>query len=196
VAGTPGSGRHPRLAAAGLAGEVGPAAGDSAPAGPRDIVCAYGRADRAAVAQQRADRVPCLVIEPKPEITALLDEHGVPHLAADPAEESVLRRAGVERAAGLLCAVDSDAVNVYITLTARPMNPKLTIVARASNPESVDKLHRAGADQVVSPTTSAAAGWRCSPGTRRSSASWTWSASPRDGGWRRPRSAKVPGWTA
>jgi voltage-gated potassium channel Kch len=115
------------------------------------IVCAYGRVGRAAVAQLRADRVPCLVIEPMPELAALLGEHGVPHLAADPAEEAMLRRAGVERAAGLLCAVDSDAVNVYITLTARPMNPKLTIVARASNPESVDKLHRAGADQVVSP---------------------------------------------
>jgi voltage-gated potassium channel len=115
------------------------------------IVCAYGRVGRAAVAQLRADQVPCLVIEPKPELAALLGEHGVPHLAADPAEEAVLRRAGVERAAGLLCAVDSDAVNVYITLTARQMNPTLTIVARASNPESVDKLHRAGADQVVSP---------------------------------------------
>ena len=114
------------------------------------IVCAYGRVGRAAVAQLRADGVPCLVVEPKPELAALLGEHDVPHLAADPAEEAVLRRAGVERAAGLLCAVDSDAVNSYITLTARPMNPKLTI-ARASNPESVDKLHRAGADQVVSP---------------------------------------------
>jgi voltage-gated potassium channel len=115
------------------------------------IVCAYGRVGRAAVAQLRGDGVPCLVIEAKPELAALLDEHDVPHLTADPTQEAVLRRAGVEQASGLLCAVDSDAINVYITLTARAMNPQLTIVARASDPESADKLRRAGADQVVSP---------------------------------------------
>ena len=115
------------------------------------IVCAYGRVGRAAVAQLRGDGVPCLVVEPKPELAALLEEHGVLHLAGDPTQETVLRRAGVEQARGLLCAVDSDAINVYITLTAREMNPQLTIVARASDPESADKLRRAGADHVVSP---------------------------------------------
>jgi voltage-gated potassium channel len=64
------------------------------------VVCAFGGVGLAAVAQLRADRVPCLVIEPKPEL-ALVGEHSVPHLAADPAEETVLRRADVERAAGL-----------------------------------------------------------------------------------------------
>jgi voltage-gated potassium channel Kch len=47
--------------------------------------------------------------------------------------------------------VDSDAANVYITLTARALIPKLVIVARASDPASVDTLGRAGADRVVSP---------------------------------------------
>jgi len=47
--------------------------------------------------------------------------------------------------------VDSDAANVYITLTARALNPKLVIVARASDPASVDTMVRAGADRVVSP---------------------------------------------
>lgn len=117
------------------------APGKLATAGPQWLSC--------------ADRVPCLVIDPKPELAALLDEHDVPHLATDPAEEAVLRRAGVERAAGLLCAVDSDAVNAHPALTACSMNPKLTIVACASNPESVDKVHRLGADQV-SPTISEA----------------------------------------
>jgi voltage-gated potassium channel len=115
------------------------------------IVCAYGRVGRAAVAQLRGDGVPCLVVEAKPELASLLEEHDVPHLTADPTQEAVLRRAGVDQASGLLCAVDSDAINVYITLTARAMNPRLTIVARASDPESADKLRRAGADHVVSP---------------------------------------------
>jgi voltage-gated potassium channel len=47
--------------------------------------------------------------------------------------------------------VDSDAVNVYITITARALNPDLTIVARAARPESASTLTRAGADRVVSP---------------------------------------------
>ena len=62
---------------------------------------------------------------------------------------------GAQRASSrlqaLICAVDSDAANVYITLTARALNPKLVIVARASDPTSVDTLVRAGADRVVSP---------------------------------------------
>jgi voltage-gated potassium channel len=115
------------------------------------VVCAYGRVGRAAVAELRAEGVPVLVVEPKPELAELLEEHGVPHLPADPTEEIALQQAGIQRARGLLCAMDSDAANVFITLTARALNPALTIVARAANPASVDKLLRAGADHVVSP---------------------------------------------
>jgi voltage-gated potassium channel len=115
------------------------------------VVCAYGRVGRAAVAELRTEGVPVLVVEPKPELAELLEEHGVPHLPADPTEETALQQAGIQRARGLLCAMDSDAANVFITLTARALNPALTIVARAANPASVDKLLRAGADHVVSP---------------------------------------------
>ncbi len=72
-------------------------------------------------------------------------------IPGDPADETVLRQAGIERARGLICAVDSDAANVFITLTARALNPDLRIVARASDRASIDKLVRAGADEVVSP---------------------------------------------
>jgi voltage-gated potassium channel len=115
------------------------------------VVCAYGRVGRAAVAELRTEGVPVLVVEPKPELAELLEEHGVSHLPADPTEETALQQAGIQRARGLLCAMDSDAANVFITLTARALNPALTIVARAANPASVDKLLRAGADHVVSP---------------------------------------------
>ena len=79
---------------------------------------------------------------------------GVAHLIDDPSEESVLHRAGVERARGLVCAVDSDATNVYITLVARSMSPDLFIVARASEPGSDQRLRKAGADRVISPFVS------------------------------------------
>jgi voltage-gated potassium channel len=85
----------------------------------------------------------------------------------------VLERAGIQRARALVCAVDSDAANVYITLTARALNADLVIVARASNPTSIDTLVRAGADQVVSPYLLSGGGRRFWPSTPRWSTSWT-----------------------
>jgi len=76
---------------------------------------------------------------------------GLPHLIADPQNDGVLEEAGIDAARGLICAVDSDAVNAFIALSARTLNPRLTIVARASESGSVAKLSRVGADSVVSP---------------------------------------------
>jgi len=81
-------------------------------------------------------------------------DDGVPFLVEDPSLEPTLRKAGVEQARALICAVDSDATNVYITLTARSLNPSLFIVARASEPGSAERLERAGADRIVSPFVS------------------------------------------
>ena len=115
------------------------------------VICAYGRVGRAVMEEMRRRNYTSVVIESKPELEPLLEEHGVRYISGDPADETVLLQAGIERARGLICAVDSDAVNVFITLTARALNPGLRIVARASERASVDKLVRAGADEVVSP---------------------------------------------
>jgi voltage-gated potassium channel len=115
------------------------------------IVCAYGRVGRSVVREFEGQGVPYLVVEERDDIEEQMITDGVPYLVGDSSQESVLRAAGVERAAGLICAVDSDATNVYIALTARSINPGLFIVARASDPGSVDRLHKAGADRVISP---------------------------------------------
>jgi voltage-gated potassium channel len=115
------------------------------------VICAYGRVGRAVLEELQRRNYTLVVIESRPELEPLLAEHGVRYVSGDPADESVLRQAGIERARGLICAVDSDAANVFITLTARALNPDLRIVARASERSSVDKLVRAGADEVVSP---------------------------------------------
>lgn len=115
------------------------------------VLCAYGRVGRAAAEEFRLLGESYVIIEQQQALERLLTNDGAPYLVADPTEEAVLQQAGIERARGLVCAVDSDAINVYITLTARSLNPKLSIVARASNPESVDQLQRAGADRVISP---------------------------------------------
>lgn len=118
------------------------------------IVCAYGRVGRAAVRELKASGLPLVVVDPKEELHDRMEADGVLHILDDCASEPVLRQAGVERARVLICAVDSDATNVYITLTARSINPRLFIVARASEPGSAERLERAGANRVVSPFVS------------------------------------------
>ena len=118
------------------------------------IVCAYGRVGRAAVRELQAADVAFVVVDPKEELRARMERDEVKFLIDDPSLEPVLRQVRVEAARGLICAVDSDATNVFITLAARSLNPDLFIVARASEPGSHERLWRAGADRVVSPYAS------------------------------------------
>ena len=115
------------------------------------VICAYGRVGRAAAEELVNQGATVVVIEVKPELEQDMIDAGLPYLLGDPTDDDILEEAGIRRAKGLLCAVDSDAINVYITLTARALNPDLFIIARASSPESVDKLRRAGSDRVISP---------------------------------------------
>lgn len=115
------------------------------------VVCGFGRVGRAAVEELRESEMDVLVLEIDPSHKDELEHLGLPYIFDDPSHDSTLLRAGVDRAAALVCAVDNDAVNVFIALTARTLCPGLHIIARAADPESVRKLHRAGADEVVSP---------------------------------------------
>lgn len=118
------------------------------------IICAYGRVGRAVARDLEEEGVPFVVIDPKEELEERMLQDGVAYMIEDPSAEQVLQRAGLDRARGLICAVDSDATNVYITLMARSMNPDILIVARASEPGSDVRLQKAGANRVVSPFVS------------------------------------------
>ena len=118
------------------------------------IVCAYGRVGRAVARELEDEGAAFVVVDPDERLVERMREDGVAYLIADPTHEEVLHNAGVERARGLVCAVDSDATNVFIALGARALNPDLFIVARASEPGSDERLRRAGADRVVSPFVS------------------------------------------
>ncbi|CAN5883207.1 hypothetical protein BH23ACT12_BH23ACT12_06740 [soil metagenome] len=115
------------------------------------IVCAYGRVGRAAARELEAEGVPFVAIDINNEVEIQMRKDGVLYIVGDPTSESVLRQAGIEKARGIVCAVDSDATNVYVTLTARSLNPDIYIVARASSPETPARLQRAGANRVISP---------------------------------------------
>ncbi|HEX2054832.1 MAG TPA: NAD-binding protein [Actinomycetota bacterium] len=115
------------------------------------IVCAYGRVGRAAARELEAEGVPFVAIDNKEDLEPQMRRDGILYLIGDPTSEPVLRTAGIERARGIVCAVDDDATNVYVTLTARSLNPDIYIVARASSPETPERLKRAGANRVISP---------------------------------------------
>ena len=115
------------------------------------IVCAFGRVGQSAVEELASQGAQVVVVEVDPAREPEMIDAGVLYILDDPMREDVLERAGIERARGLLCAVDSDASNVYITLLARARNPDLFIIGRASSPESVEALSRAGSNRVVSP---------------------------------------------
>jgi voltage-gated potassium channel len=115
------------------------------------VICAYGRVGRTVAREFEAEGVPFVVIDIKEDLEEVMNREGVLYIIDDPTSEGVLRRAGIERARGLVSAVDSDAQNVYITLTARALNPNIFIVARAAEPGSQERLLRAGANRVISP---------------------------------------------
>ena len=118
------------------------------------IICAYGRVGRAVARELEEEGASFVVLDPKEELEDRMLQDDVAYIIEDPSDEDVLTRAGLDRAKGLVCAVDSDATNVYITLMARSMNPDILIVARASEPGSDVRLQKAGADRVVSPFVS------------------------------------------
>jgi voltage-gated potassium channel len=115
------------------------------------LVCGFGRVGRQVVRDLRAAGAEYAVVDPNPDSIEAAAAAGVPHIEGGAADEHVLRQAGIERARAVIACVDSDAENVFITLTVRELRPDLTIVARASGEESEQKLKRAGAQRVVSP---------------------------------------------
>ncbi len=115
------------------------------------IVCGYGRVGRHVVHELQAECLPFVVIEPDPATVAHLRELGHLVMQGNAADEATLKEAGIERARGLIAAVNADAENVFIVLTARGINPDLHIVARANYEASESKLLRAGANRVLSP---------------------------------------------
>jgi voltage-gated potassium channel len=115
------------------------------------IVCGLGRMGRLVCHEFSTMGLPFVVIDRLPE---LIESFRMPHgiaIQGDATSDEVLRRAGVERARALVTVAASDADNLYITMSARVLNEKVYIVARAENEGAEIKLMRAGANRVVSP---------------------------------------------
>lgn len=115
------------------------------------IVCGAGKMGYEAIQQLRLEKQDPVVIERDPEKALRLETEGVATLRGDATRDEVLQQAGVEQARGLLAALPDDADNVYVTLSARGLNPQLFIIARGADEASQNKLLKAGANRVVLP---------------------------------------------
>lgn len=115
------------------------------------LICGFGRVGRQVAGDLKAAGARFLVIDDNPESAETATEWDLPYLDGRASDDDVLRKAGIDRAAGVIACVDSDAENIFITLTVKELRPDLEVVARASDDESEPKLRRAGADRVVSP---------------------------------------------
>jgi voltage-gated potassium channel len=115
------------------------------------IVCGFGRVGRQVTRDLRAGGAEYVVIDDNPENREVAKLQGVHYIEGQAADDEILRRAGIDRAAGVIACVDSDAENIFIALTARELRTDIRIVARAAAEESEKKLLRAGADRVISP---------------------------------------------
>lgn len=115
------------------------------------IIAGYGRIGRVLARFLIEKYVNVVVIERDERRVPKMDEDGVLYLIGEANDESILKRAGIQRAKGLVTAVATDADNVFLVLIAKEMNPSLFIVARASQNTSKKTLQAAGADKVISP---------------------------------------------
>ncbi|MBW2688874.1 MAG: NAD-binding protein [Deltaproteobacteria bacterium] len=117
------------------------------------IICGFGRIGHLICREFQSRPLPFVVVEKDPHLIERLDREGYMYVDGDATDDASLQAAGIDAAKGLITAVSSDTDNVYITLTARGLNPKLYILARAGLEGSEKKLMRAGASKVISPYT-------------------------------------------
>ncbi len=117
------------------------------------ILCGVGRVGRSVVGELERQGAAFVIVENAPDRVKWAIDRDALLVVGDATKEATLRQARIEKARGLVAAVTGDADNIYITLTARELNPGLQIIARASEEEAEKSLRRAGADIVISPYT-------------------------------------------
>ena len=115
------------------------------------IICGYGRVGRGAAAELQHAGAPFVVVDCEPARVERAMSDGMLALAADATRDDTLHQVGIERARGLVAALATDADNLFVLLSAKGLNPKLYVAARAAEEGAEEKMRRAGADAVFAP---------------------------------------------
>ena len=117
------------------------------------IVCGGDETALTIIRELHQTKKDFVVIEPSKErIDRILVSYPILYIRGDPAEDEVLKQAGVERAKGVLLSLPTDEANLFVTITVRNLNPHIRIVAKGIDVKSHGKMQKVGADYVVSPT--------------------------------------------
>lgn len=115
------------------------------------ILAGIGRVGSAVARTLVAEGASFVIVDVSDESIETARDEGWLYVQGDATEEEVLREAGIGRAGSIVTALDTDAENLFVAVTARSMNPEIFIVARASHSTTEDKLLRAGANRVLTP---------------------------------------------
>ena len=115
------------------------------------LICGFGRVGQQIAHDLASEEVPFVVIDDNPEMRVHAEEMEVLIIDGRGSDDEILAEAGIDRARAVIACMDSDAENIFTTLSARELRPDIQIVARAASESSERKLLRAGADEVVSP---------------------------------------------
>jgi voltage-gated potassium channel len=115
------------------------------------IICGYGQVGRTVVDELIKLGLPFVLIEMNESIVKELLREGLNVIQGDARRRSVLLSAGIEQAKFICTLIDNDADNLYITITAKMLNPKIKVISRAGNLRYAEAMKGAGADEVVVP---------------------------------------------
>ncbi len=116
------------------------------------IIIGYGRNGEQAAMELRDNGIGFVIIDKRENvISRIREDENLLYIRGDATHEDTLKQAGIDKARAIIATTPNDADNVFVTLTARSINPSLKIVCRASEMESVSKLKRAGVTNVIMP---------------------------------------------
>jgi voltage-gated potassium channel len=115
------------------------------------IICGYGRVGRGAASELQQAGVPFVVVDIDNDRMEKAIAAGMLAVAADSTRDEILRAVGVARAKGLVCALATDADNLFVLLSAKFLNPQIYVATRAAEDSAENKMRRAGADAVFAP---------------------------------------------
>jgi voltage-gated potassium channel len=117
------------------------------------IICGCGRIGFLICRELAAEKVPFVVVDKNPEVIQKCEEAGYVYYSGDGTQDKSLIEAGIKRAKGVVCVLPTDALNLYVILTAKELNPDVYILSRSEEEASESRLLRAGANRVMSPYT-------------------------------------------
>ncbi len=115
------------------------------------IVCGYGKIGGFVCRELAHEAVDFVVVDNRPKVVERIEEDGFVYVNGSATDDNTLLRAGIQRAKGVVCALPTDADNLYVVLTAKELNPDVFVLSRFEDNASERRLIKAGADRAISP---------------------------------------------